>query len=376
MKVEMTGRQDREGPWNIAVCGHPGVGKTLFSSTAPDPLFLFFKDNPPLKSVADRYIPHVKITNVVNDDGTLEVGVLDQLLTVIQTLELRGPQQEYKTLVLDTGNELFTQMKDLRRLQNGGEFEIGDWGWIADAFREVITHILDLPLNVIVLFHLKANTDDEGRTFKEIMLQGQAKDEAPSWFDVVGVIESVEVETETGLHTKRSLLTSGSRMYPWLKDHSGSLPQRFPISDDFAGDWQRMYDILIERVPSEDSSMLLDMDIPGDSTPKLSLVEVPTPEEVDEKKSLKETIIQKNDTKQDDSAPEDDGVAVSSESEPVQQAIDILNEELPGGVTEVDSSHKCEQCGALVEDETIRDISMARHNKVFCRPCYIEQRNG
>lgn len=374
MKVELTGKQDREGPWNIALCGHPGVGKTLFSSTAPDPLYLFFKDNPPLKSIADRAIPHIKVTNVVNDDGTLEIGVLDQLLTVIQTLDLRGEQQEYKTLVLDTGNELFTQMKDLRRMQNGGEFEIGDWGWIADAFREVITHILDLPLNVIVLFHLKANTDDEGRTFKEIMLQGQAKDEAPSWFDVVGVIESIEVETETGLHTKRSLLTSGSRLYPWLKDHSGSLPQRFPISAEFVGDWQRMYDILIERVPAADSELVQILDVP-DTTPNLSLVEVPTPEEVDEKKSIKETIIEKNDTKLPSPAPKEGEVAVSSEPEPMQQAIALL-EELPGGVTEVDPSLQCANCSTVVEDETIRDISLARHNKVFCRPCYIEQRNG
>ena len=145
MQIEMTGKEDRLSPWKIMVGGFPGAGKTLFASTAPDPLFVFFRDNPRIKSIANRYIPHVKI---VNDD---EVSVLEKLQMLAIHLSLAN--NEYKTLVIDTGDELQQAMKEARRMQNGGEFSISDWSWLADTYRELMASFIDLDMRVIVLFH-------------------------------------------------------------------------------------------------------------------------------------------------------------------------------------------------------------------------------
>ena len=84
------------------------------------------------------------------------------------------------------------------------------------------------------------------------MLQGAVKDEAPGWFDVIGALDTYEVVDDEGsTMTKRVLLTHSSRTYPWVKDHSGALPRHFPLSDDFVGDFDRMYGMLTSEDEDE-----------------------------------------------------------------------------------------------------------------------------
>ena len=93
-------------------------------------------------------MPHVKLINQYEGDNSesLRSGPAHGPVPFLQLEE-----HEYETLVIDTGDELFLSMKEARRAKNGGEFGIADWGWIADAYREVIAGSIDLPMNVIVL---------------------------------------------------------------------------------------------------------------------------------------------------------------------------------------------------------------------------------
>lgn len=379
MKVEMTGKEDRVGPWNVAIAGHPGVGKTLFASTSPEPLFLFFKDNPPLKSIANRHVPHIKITNDVDADGFLAVSVMDKMRMLLMQVQLG--EFNYDTIVFDTANEFYAQMKEARRLKNGGEFEIGDWGWIADTYREIMTAFIDLPVNIIALYHVKSAQDDEGRMYKELMLQGQSKDEAPSWFDVVGVLEAFEVLDDTGEYTKRVLLTNGTRTYPWLKDHSGAMPQRFDISRDFVGDWDRMYEIFTAEdteYKEDQNHVVLEEFGLVEEQQQREVSPVPTPLEVDEKKkskSIRQTIVEKSLPTVPDSEPAEvssgPDVKVGEEQpETLEEAIENVKSVL-GSVSEVPV---CASCGDGITDENIRDISHMRLGKYLCRPCYIDQK--
>ena len=312
MKIEMTGAEDRTGPWKTAVCGFAGVGKTLFASTAPDPLFVFFQDNPRLKSIADRAIPHVKVTNEP------ELAAHDKLKALVIHLEMEDHQ--YKTLVVDTGDELFQAMKAARTFQNGGEFNIGDWGWIGDTYREVMFGLIDLPMDVIVLYHIKSTTDDES-VFRELMLQGQAKDEAPGWFDIVGVLDTFEVVGEDGAATtKRALLTHSSRLYPWVKDHSGALPRRFDLSPGFTDDYRRMM-ALVQAVPDVAVSHeeLGDIEVPEEKA-VLGKQPVPSPEELQAKKEEVSAPVDTIESDQQGSQPEllMDTQGVEEESIPPQ----------------------------------------------------------
>ncbi len=403
IQIEMTGKEDREGPWKLAICGFGGAGKTLFGSTAPKPLYVFFADSPRIKSIAMRHMPHVKLVNKYHD-GVLQTSVQDQLQALVMNLQLTDT--EFETLVIDTGDELFQAMKEARRAQNGGEFGPGDWGWIADAYREIITGLVDLPMHVIVLYHIKTSQEGD-TTFRELMLQGQAKDEAPGWFDVVGVLENYEVILEDGsTHTKRVLLTNGSRMYPWVKDHSGALPRPFEISDTFVGDFDRMLALLTnEEEEAKEGQEHTVLGVVPTSAAKgvKSGAPVPSPEQLAQKKrDTQETPGQEPEKVEEpeegpsgetaaaepepekpvvpEEPAEDEGKHETgqqpevSDDEALEAAEAAVKEEFP------DAEIVCSECKQPIDDENVRELGMVRFRTYLCRPHYMaklkEARNG
>lgn len=408
MKIEMTGIEDRQGPWKIAVCGYAGVGKTMLGSTARQPLFVFFGDNPRLKSIATRGVPHVKLSNELSIEGQLEASVQDQLQALVMYLQLE--QHDYETFILDTGDELFHQMKASRTIKNGGEFKVGDWSWIADAYREVIHGIIDLPMNVIVNYHIKTSSDDEG-SYKELSLQGAAKDDAPTWFDIVGVIDTHIVTNEDGDDVLKRALTLQSSKYPWVKDHSGSLGTRFEISDDFIGDIPRLlelvtaeegasisHEVIAEVVKKEvpvptiqqivptpdDLQVKKDERLPDETAvPEEALVqeEAPIPPQEDESVDQQEPGSEKAEEAPDvtPDSPESGSVTEAQEqpaeqgdqAEPtMEEAIENVKEVFPEA-EEVDA-FKCDVCGENVDDSDLRDLSQIRFRKYLCRPHFRE----
>lgn len=399
MNIEMTGLDDLKGYWKVAVCGFPGSGKTMLASTAKNPLMVFFSPDPKIKSIANRFIPHVKITNWERSDGTY-ITVQDQLLSLI--MFLREGQHDYETLVIDTGDELQQALKEARRRRNAGEFAISDWGWLADTYREIILALLSLEMDVIVNYHIKTVVD-EGTTFRELMLQGSSKDEAPGWFDEVWVIEAVEAADESGdFVTRRMLLSHPSRMYPWIKDHSGLMPLRYPVSQGFVGDLASLFEKLRAGEVIEGQERQVLESVPEFTPDGFSGCEVPTPEELDKKKKAKKEV--KKQEKEDkpvaqpDDAPSDpqpkadtDGPAggegeqeaagasiapdegsQQGESQPEaaatqEEAEQLLKEEL--GATEVppEEVFKCADCGVFVDDADLRELTQIRFRAYLCR---------
>ena len=283
MQIEMTGKEDRLSPWKYAIGGFPGSGKTLLASTAPNPLFVFFRENPRIKSIADRHIPHVK---VLNDETTTVIEKMQALAVHLEIV--MADKDQYETLVIDTGDELFNAMKEARREKNGGEWGPGDWSWLGDAYRAMMETFIDLDMRLIVNFHIKTSQEGDDVTFRELMLQGVAKDEAPGWFDVVGVLDTYEVPDEEGdLTTSRVLLTHSSRLYPWLKDHSGNMPRRWELTPNFIGDISSIEEVLnATEIHSERA--ILEKDVGTDKAegdPETAPANVVTPEALEEVKA-------------------------------------------------------------------------------------------
>lgn len=388
MKITTTGKEDREGHWKVAVGGFAGAGKTLLASTANAPLFVFFQENPRLKSIANRYIPHLKL---VNDEGPEVITVQDKLAML--NIKLTMSDHEYKTLVIDTGDELFQAMKQGRKMKTGGEFGIADWGWIGDAYRDVITGLIDLPMDVIVLYHIKNTQDggEDGYIIRELMLQGAAQAEAPSWFDVVGALDTFEVIGEDGdSFTRRVLLTRSSRTYPWVKDHSGQLPPRFVLSDDFVGDFPRMLKTMHGEEEISEALVVEEVEavIPEPSTED---VDVPTPEQLEEKKSKKKPEEKKKKKKKDKdikemakeaseaAKPKDsaDEAEESSESIPTEEeatsqdqetdAVEELKEQLDAEEVKI-----CAECKTEVDDNDLLELTQIRFRKNLCREHFKE----
>jgi hypothetical protein len=423
MQIEMSGKEDREGPWKFAIAGQPGSGKTMLSSTAPDPLFVFFQEQPRIKSVADRSIQHVKIVN----DFTSGAYALDQMHGLLMHLQLGD--HDFKTLVIDTGDEFFQQLKAGRTYQNGGEFNIGDWSWIADAYREVMLALIDLPMHVIVTFHVKGTGDEDPA--KELMLQGAAKDEAAGWFDIVGALDTYEIVDEHGeTVTKRVMLTSNSRVYPWVKDHSGALPRRWELSEHITNDIPKMLELTSADLGTASREVVTVVDAP-DAPPAAVNADIPSPEELDAKKAEAHETPEQEPVVEETAAPIDtpdtpapqpiaekgesnltvepeqavptEGPSepakaaepeqvgsqaqvesaaeppnhIESESKPLHQIEDATDEAVATvteilGAEEVPSGVVCEVCGEEVTDTDLQELTQIRFQKWLCRPHFKE----
>lgn len=400
IEVRMTGREDREGPWKVAIAGYPGAGKTLLASTVHpgENLFIWFPDSP-IKSVANRFLPNVRLANVMNPDGTLRTTVQDQLQLIIGNLHAQALSGDlkYKAITVDTGDQLFQQMASARRIKNRGEFGPGDWVWLADAYRSVMQSLIDLPMHVIVLFHLTASQDgQDGFMVRELALQGSSKPDAPGWFDVVAALDTFEsVDKDGDAQTQRVLLTHSSRLYPWVKDHSGNMPARFPISAGFVGDWDRLYALFVsdsEFTEGQESQVL--ETIVDDRKATQSGAAVPSPEELHVKKTEKAAAKQEpadepivpeppapdlSTVEQDElplSVPDvPEPIPTPSDTEDVEST-DVpepSNEEIVATLAEggIDAKFVCDVCGTDVPED-LMEITTYRFNRIMCRPHFSE----
>ena len=284
--VEMTGAGDYGRQIKMAICGQAGAGKTLISSTAPNPIYIFFREQPRIMSIADRFMPHIKVLSEV-EDGKLKVSVEDKMHEVLDYMRTDAAQELYDTVVIDTGDELQRALKEGKKLRNRGAWHIQDWGWLSDVYYGIVNAFIDLPMNVIVLYHLKNTQEgDDGQIIKELALQGASKDDAPGWFDIVGVLASFESVDEKGRKSaSRGLLTEPTPRYGWVKDHSGKLPSIYEVTHDFVGDFDSLHTMIYSNkvIKSEHETLeTVTVEI-AEPAPVEDHPGVPTPAEVEEK---------------------------------------------------------------------------------------------
>lgn len=428
IEFALTGKEDREGPLKLAVAGFAGAGKTLFASTAKDPLFIFFREHPRIKSIANRAITHVKFVNHVDPDGKLTQSVQEQLFHLLAFFEMTKEAKEYGTIVFDTGDEMFQALKEGRRIQNNGKWDGSDWGWLGDTFREIMGAFIDLPQDLIVNFHLKRSQEDEF-SYREFALQGASKDEAPGWFDIVGVLESYDGQTDTGERfTQRALLTRSNASYPFLKDHTFALPQYFELSQDFVGDFPK----LLEAVKNPDLLPKSDREVidkyEGNSVEpagmftevdavKSSATPVPSPDDLkgkkeeaakEVKKPSKPKAKPKAKAKKSETPPKVPEAADLDESGPVKEdpdaplSLDEVKEQLdatevdpltgdpvpsgpspddppaesPRGMDSKVDHTVCAECGTDDVATELKDLSQMKFSKTLCKEHFKEARKA
>jgi len=225
------------------------------------------------------------------------------------------------------------------------------------------------------------------------------------------------VNEEGDNETRRTILTQPSRLYPWLKDHSGNLPRRFDISRDFVGDYDRMMKHLSgegnEELPDQQHQVLTELSAPVGETKRTGTA-VPTPMQLQEKKAerakslkekekkslvdtikevnvkeeKKEEIVEAEEEKpkaspetsvpdvQPDPEPQqaveetdDESVLINTDEDQVAAAEELIQKEL--GATEV-VVPSCDVCGEEVDDADLRALTEIRFHKVLCRPHFKE----
>jgi len=226
------------GHIKVMVVAGPDIGKTRWSSAFPRPLWLACE---PLETVAASIVsrkinyeggagaPH--IVEIQSSDGLFDtLDWLDQLATNTPA----GKVPKYQTVILDTADGLADRLKNEWAESEGASIFAGRdaWAFLEGKFTLALERLCSLPMNVVVLVHLKDKDIEEPgpngttnkKTIYEIMLQGSTKDKIVNNFNLVGLMKKEFV----GEREVRGISFDSSAQFPFLKDHFNLTPPDDP----------------------------------------------------------------------------------------------------------------------------------------------------
>lgn len=236
LKIRRTGASDYGQFTKVLIAGAPGAGKTLMSSTWPNPFYASAEGG--LMSIADRGIPYTDVRSI--SDLLMIKTVLDNKKEVI--LETLG--FEVETVVVDTIDEI-QRILIRERLEEIGKdtLTFQDWNFISEQMAAIVRGFRNLPMHVVFTCHLKEVTDnDTGRTSYKPQIQGSYGDQISANVDLALLLKTTTktemVDNKAEKVTRRVLQTVPDLAHEWIKDRSGKLPAEIEI--DFETDFQRI----------------------------------------------------------------------------------------------------------------------------------------
>jgi hypothetical protein len=214
---------------SLVVAGPPGIGKTPFALTSPDPYLLNVEAG--LQSVAHLQVPTTRITSMAD------------LLEIRNVLAL--PADERKEILgFDVGTVIIDTIDEVSRIaahermkaEQKTEMGPGDWGWLADELNALVRGFRSLDMNLILVTHTKDQQNGEtGEISHKPDISGAFGHQLPAAVDIVGLIERRAVfgEGEEAVN-KTFFVTDNRRGYDWLKNR-GRLPDVIEMNfeDDF-----------------------------------------------------------------------------------------------------------------------------------------------
>lgn len=374
IEIRRTGSVDYGRYLKVLICGNPGVGKTLISSTFPNPLYASAEGG--LMSIADRGIPYI------------DIRTSDALLSIKTTLD-QSPDVREKmfgfpvdTLVVDTIDEIQRILIRERIVETKKEsLQLQDWGWLGEQMQALIRGLRNLEMNVVLTCHLKETTDAEtGKVFFKPQMQGAMGDQLPAFVDLALLLRSQSVvqivEGEARRSTVRVLQTYQDAQHTWIKDRSGKLPPEMSV--DFHTDYKRLSEAVFSGIA--DLGDPESTSLPGPTlvhtTPSPS-----APAEADRPTSL--TVVGSPDIQQQTAGPpvpKPDGPLLPKERAAKKEVNDqpaVLEMQVqeeapapePASEPEVPAL-TCESCSGTIESQDQADLSRIRFRKMLCRSCF------
>lgn len=342
LSVQITGDAEYGRFIKALFCGDPGSGKTLISSTFPNPVFASAEGG--LMSIARRKIPYVKI------DAT------EKLLHLKSAMEqapetrakLLGIPGRVDTVVVDTIDEVARMfIRERLESQKREALAIADWGWLGDQMRGMIRAFRNLDMHVVFTCHLKQTDDsDSGRVYFKPAIQGAVGDEVAGYVDLALLLKAQPVARMVDGETKRVMVrylkTMPDPAYPWIKDRSGTLPEDLEIN--FIDDFTRINDFIFGDLDAEDYES--PVEVPDGTSVGIQAVVDPPAADVPVEVEVEEI-------------PES-SIAVA----------DVRAMTVPEKL-KVPAPFPCEECETYFDVEDQRDMSvLSKHRKILCGPCY------
>lgn len=381
LAIKRTGADDYGRYTKALICGEPGAGKTLISSTWKNPIYASAEGG--LMSVADRNVPYVEIKSSKD------------LMQLKQQLE-QAPEVREKvfgfpvdSVIIDTLDEIQKILiKERLEEQKADNMKMQDWGWLSEQMKAIVTGFRNMPLHVVFTCHLKDKEDSEtGQSWTTPGLQGSIGNEIAAYVDLALLLKTSTItEVVDGKAQKkiiRILQTYRDSRNPWIKDRSGKLPNEFVVN--FEDDFYRMFNAIYANIDNMRATttvevetkptVLADLDEkPSDASEKP--VEASKPAS---RPSTARTVSKPvpKPTEAPAAKPESDPEPVQEvpAEEPEKSSTDAKpKNKLPDGVAPVSKGYGtnfyCEECGGEVETEDQASLSRIRFRKILDKPCF------
>jgi hypothetical protein len=361
VEIRRTGASDYGRYTKALICGEPGAGKTLISSTWPNPLYASAEGG--LMSIADRNIPYVEIRS------------LDDLLRIKNSLDQPEDVREQifgfkvETVVIDTIDEVQQIMvRERLRDERIAGMRLADWNWLSEQMGALIRGFRNLDMHVVFTCHLKETSDsDTGKTWVKPGLQGSMADKIAAYVDLALLLKNglrtEVVEGEAKRVMSRELQTFPDPLHPWIKDRSGKLPQDLDVN--FADDFERIEELIFGSVDLKEGAVseMHELAEPEDAIAP-AVEAVPEPVAAPEPVKVADPVLKAD-------PPEQVVVAAEADAEPSASG---PRNQLPDGVEPKDLGHGvniyCTVCGDEVASEEDADLSRIRHRRIMCKPCF------
>jgi len=238
LKIESL--EERSHFANILVYGEPGVGKTVFASTAPKPILWLESEGGTLS---------------IGDKSGIDIARVAGLATYREALIfLEANPGKYASVVIDSFSE--TQAAVLKDIMNNvrrddpsrDEFmpQFGEWGRLTGIMREIARAYRDLPANVVITALQREDKDDmTGKVKIRPRLSPTLADELPAFMDAVGYLytatpkkgevddEGVEADEDGQTIIRNMLIAPTGKYAAKIRAPKGSNPPEFITDPTF-----------------------------------------------------------------------------------------------------------------------------------------------
>jgi hypothetical protein len=238
--IRQTGLEDYmdrgSGRIKVLIMGPPKSGKTRSASFWPKPLLADCEEG--RMSVADRAIPYAAIKSIAD---------MKALLTLAEEESKRPKdQRRFETLIIDTldAYQRIVTQEYLKANKKASMSGWQDWGHLDAEMTELVARLSGLSMNVVVNLHVKdtkvggGDDGDGGILVKSPKLKGDLRDQIAAEFDLVGFMETGWEAVDGKRTLTRYIQWEPSPDKPILKDRSGQLPSKTPVTfteEDYLG---------------------------------------------------------------------------------------------------------------------------------------------
>ena len=220
-----------EGKFNpnevkFLVYGESGVGKTVFSSTWPSPVFLDIDKG---------------MASIDKEVHRINIDTWDDLVDAVDFL-MNTDEHPFKTIVLDSLNELqYLSMRSvvdkfpsIHRSYDSLP-SISDYGKMLDDFDKMVRWIKSIPLNVVMIAQVAERKYETDPVQPQFIGKSTARNQS-RMMDIVGYLD--KKDSAEGAKTRVMVFDAVNYV---TKDRSGKLPQKVDFPTKSSG-----YDILLK----------------------------------------------------------------------------------------------------------------------------------